>query len=454
MIHLFRNRNFSLLWLGGLISMVGDWALVVALPFEVYQRTGSTLATAGMLLASLVPAFLFGSAAGVFVDRWNRRRLMIAVNVGLAIVVLPLLTVDLVGVWIVYVVLVAAKLLEQLFVPAEVALLPHLVGEDELVAANSMSSLNRNLARLIGPVVGGAVVAFGGLTAVVVVDASTFLIAAVLIALISPTAAASAERPREEPGQLAASSALRRGVEEWRDGLRHVLRNASLRPLLGFYLITAFGEGVVGALFVPWVSDVLRGDSTAFAAILSAQAAGGIVGAVIVGRFLSNVRPALLLSIGAVIFGLIDLFIFGYPLFWPVVPPAVVGMVVVGIPATAIGVGMVTLQQTLTSDSHRGRAIGLFGAVFALGAMVGTTIAGLTGQSIGILQLLVIQGSGYVIAGLLVYFTVARGDPTLTPTAAGNSVDATPLLETPVGPQAGVPPAAADKPAATEANRA
>ena len=193
MIRLLRNRNFSLLWLGGLISMIGDWALVVALPFEVYQRTGSTLATAGILLASLVPGFLFGSVAGVFVDRWNRRKLMVGVNVGLAVVLLPLLTVDLIGIWIVYVVLVAAKLLEQLFVPAEVALLPRLVGEDQLVAANSMSSLNRNLARLIGPVVGGAVVAFGGLTAVVVVDAATFLAAAVLIGLISGSVAGSTE---------------------------------------------------------------------------------------------------------------------------------------------------------------------------------------------------------------------------------------------------------------------
>ena len=78
-----------------------------------------------------------------------------------------------------------AKLLEQLFVPAEVALLPHLVGEEQLVAANSMSSLNRNLARLVGPVIGGAVVAFGGLAGVVVVDAASFLVAALLIALIS-----------------------------------------------------------------------------------------------------------------------------------------------------------------------------------------------------------------------------------------------------------------------------
>jgi predicted MFS family arabinose efflux permease len=437
-LELLRTRNFSFLWLGGLVSLVGDWALVVALPFEVYRRTDSTLATAGILLASLLPAFLFGSAAGVFVDRWDRRRLMIVVNVGLAVTLLPLLAVDALGIWIVYVVLVAAKLLEQLFVPAEVALLPRLVRDDQLVAANSMSSLNRNLARLIGPMIGGLVVALGGLAAVVVVDAATFLVAALLIALISPGAGKLPARVPSPVGDpfAAPASAFARALHEWRDGLGHVMGNPSLRPLLGFYLITAFGEGVVGALFVPWVSDVLGADSTAFAALLSAQAAGGIIGAIIVARFLGGARPALMLSIGAITFGLIDLFIFGYPLFWPIVLPAIVGMVLVGIPATAMTVGMVTLQQTLTSDSHRGRAVGLFGAVFALGAMVGTLIAGLFGQRIGILQLLVVQGLGYALAGLLLYFTVARHDTTQPLTEVVE-----PLIDAGPGPQAGSPPA-------------
>ena len=149
-----------------------------------------------------------------------------------------------------------------------------------------------------------------------------------------------------------------------------------------------------------------------------------------------------MLSVGAIAFGLIDLFIFGYPLFWPLVAPAIIGMVFVGIPATAMNVGMVTLQQTLTSDSHRGRAVGLFGAVFALGAMLGTLVAGVLGETIGILQMLVVQGTGYALAGLLIYFTVARR---YDASAAGSSHDdATPLLDASPGPQAGVPPAVSD----------
>ena len=110
-----------------------------------------------------MPAFLFGSPAGVFVDRVNRRTLMVWVNVAMAVSLLPLLAWIRSGSGSFTPSLVVATLLKQLFLPAEVALLPQLVGKEDLVAANSLSTLNRQLARLIGPVIGGATVALGRL---------------------------------------------------------------------------------------------------------------------------------------------------------------------------------------------------------------------------------------------------------------------------------------------------
>src|SRR3954454_3146630 len=113
MLRLLRTRDFSLLWTAGLISMMGDWALVAALPFEIYRRTGSTLATAAVLIAGIGPQIIFGSAAGVFVDRWDRKRLIVWVNVALALALLPLFAVDQLGLWLAYVVLVVMNVLEQ-----------------------------------------------------------------------------------------------------------------------------------------------------------------------------------------------------------------------------------------------------------------------------------------------------------------------------------------------------
>lgn len=408
MIGVLRQRNFGLLWLAGLISMTGDWVLMVGVPVEVYRRTGSTLATAGMLLAWLVPAIVLGSVAGVFVDRWDRRRLMIAVNIALAIVLLPLLVVDAAGIWLVYVVFVAASCLEQLFEPAEVALLPNLLegGEDQLVTANALSGMNRQLARILGPVIGGVAVAAGGLVAVALLDALSFIAAALLILAIrtSRGRAAHAAEPSQPHGSVEhdAATAWTKLRREWAEGLRIVLAHPVLRALLAFVVITRIGEGLTGTLFVPWATDALHTDATGYGWLLSTQAIGGLAGAAVVGRFGKRIDPLRLLIWSAVTFGLIDLVLFTYPAFYPVLAPALVLMVVVGVPGAAMGVALTTIQQANAEDRVRGRVVGGLMALGAVGSLVGAVAAGFLGEVVPVIPLLIVQGSGYVLAGLAV----------------------------------------------------
>ena len=90
MLSLLRRRDFSLVWTASLISATGDWVLLIGLPIYVFQLTGSTLATSAMFVAELVPQIAFGSVAGVFVDRWDRKRTMVAANLILTFAILPL----------------------------------------------------------------------------------------------------------------------------------------------------------------------------------------------------------------------------------------------------------------------------------------------------------------------------------------------------------------------------
>jgi MFS family permease len=168
---LLRRRDFRRVWISGLASMTGDWVTFTGLPLVVYDLTGSTLATGAMFLAGLVPRIAFGSLAGVLVDRWDRRRILIGANLAHALFLLPLLAVHSESqLWIVYVVAFVQATLGQLVDPAEGALLPRLVERDELVAANALNGLNNNLARLIGPMVGGVTVQAFGLQGIVVID--------------------------------------------------------------------------------------------------------------------------------------------------------------------------------------------------------------------------------------------------------------------------------------------
>ncbi len=401
MLRLLRQRNFGLLWIGGLISMIGDWVLFVGLPFEIYRITGSTLATGGMVLALLVPRIVLGSVAGVYVDRWDRRRLMIVVNVLLAFFLLPLLAVGVIGLWVAFVVLVIESSLEQLFVPAEMALLPNLLegGEEELVTANALSGVNRHLARLIGPAIGGVVVALGGLTAVAILDAASFLLAAGLIAAIRTTKSRAERHDSLEHDTL---SAWQRLLGEWRDGLRLVGRDVVLRAVMIFLVITAVGEGLTLTLFVPWVRDALHSDSAGYGAVLSTQAIGGLTGALVIGRIGPRINPLRMLIVAAVVFGAIDLVLFTYPVLYPVIGPALVMLVIVGVPGAAMGAAIATLQQVRAEDRQRGRVVGAIGAVAAVGSLVGAVVAGFAGEVLPVVLLLVVQGSGYVIGGLVV----------------------------------------------------
>src|SRR4051812_48188363 len=119
MFTILRQRNFGLVWFGGLVSSTGDWMLLMALPVYAYQLTGSTLATGGTLASVVAPQLLFGSVAGVFVDRWDRRRTLIVINGLLALGLLPLLLADSADrLWLMYTVAFVEASLSQFLRPA------------------------------------------------------------------------------------------------------------------------------------------------------------------------------------------------------------------------------------------------------------------------------------------------------------------------------------------------
>jgi MFS family permease len=418
---LLRHRNFALLWFGGLISMIGNWMLFIALPVYVYELTGSTLATGVMFMVGRLPSLLLGSVAGVFVDRWDRRRTMIITNLLLAAVLVPLALVSATGwLWIIYLVAFVQSTIEQFFSPAENALLPTLVGEEHLVAANSLNALNNNLARLLGPAIGGVVATQLGLGGVALLDAATFLVAALLIALMRlPATEPIASTEQETPVE---ASPLQTLMHEWVEGLRLVRRLPVVMLLFGMTALMAIGEGILAVLFVPFVTEVLSGEALVLGWLMSAQAIGGLLGGMIVAQLGANRSPARLLGPSAVIFGLIDLAIFNYPAFFPGITIALVLFILVGLPAAAMGASFHALLQSSVPDSYRGRIFGAHNTTFSLLNLLGMAFASFMGEVLAIIPVISTQGIVYVLAGLLALWGLPRylggseaGAPTSNP---------------------------------------
>jgi MFS family permease len=230
--------------------------------------TGSSLVTSTVFLLGLLPGLVVGPLVGVLVDRWDRRRTLVTVSLAQAVLLLPLLAVR--GhqqLWIVYAVTAVEAALGHLFQPAKNAQVPALVPAEQLVAANSLTGLTDNLARLVGGPMGGIILQLGGLQGVVLCDAASFLIAALLLArgpsragTQAPAAGAAAADP-VAGGPTAA-------------GLGLIRRDRRLGGALAVIAVSSVAQGIFVVLFVVFVIRVLHGGASEVGLLRGVQAIG------------------------------------------------------------------------------------------------------------------------------------------------------------------------------------
>jgi Na+/melibiose symporter-like transporter len=398
---LLRRRDFGLLWAGGLISETGDWFLLVGLPVWVLQVTGSSLVTATVFLVGLLPSLVVGPLAGVLVDRWDRRRTLVAVSLAEAAFLLPLLAVDGRGdLWVVYLVMAVEASLGQLNDPARNALVPALVGRDDLVGANALVGLNGNLARLVGSPLGGVLVELAGLPGLVVGDAVSFLVGAALLALIRPGAPAAEPEP--------APAAARGMLGEWLDGLAVVVGDRGLRWGLAVDGLAAVAQGIFTVLFVLFVARELGGDGAQVGLLRGVQAVGGLLGGVLVVGLSRRLEPGRLLGVSLLAFGLVDLAIWNGPLVTTAGWLYLGLFAAAGIPGIAFLTGLTALVQERTDDAYLGRVFATYYGSFNGLTGVGMLAAGLLGDRVGVVAVLNGQAGLYLLAGLLAVATLGR----------------------------------------------
>ncbi len=301
MLAALRRRDFALVWSAGLVSLIGDRALTTALPFYVYQRTGSTVASAALFAAIYLPLMLLGSVAGVFVDWWDRRRMMVTASLIQAVTLVPVV-LGRPDIWLVCLVGFVETSAAMFFHPAEQALLPRLVEADQLVPANALTGLNDNIARLVGPPIGGALLGFFGLGSVAAIDSASFLLASALIALVAKPVAAIDGRSVGTRVVAASGESLWR---EWRDGLRLVRRDPFIAGLFVVLGLTSLAGTIIDPLYAPFVRSILHGGPTALGWLSTAGAVGAVLAGLIVGRVGRAVSPWQMTAVGTVAAGVL-----------------------------------------------------------------------------------------------------------------------------------------------------
>ena len=410
MLSTLRQRNFALLWVSSLISLIGDRALMTALPFYVYEQTGSTLAMAGMFGASYLPAFLFSSVAGVFVDRWDRKRILVVTNLIQSAVMLTLLLIQPTGwLWLVFLVTFIQMTLAMFTMPAEGALIPNLVAESQLLPANALTGLGNTIARLIGPAAGGVLLGVFGLSSVVFVDSASFLLAALLVLRIAVPARPAAAPPADVAGTIWTSwRALGR---EWWEGLQLVRRTRLLAALFIVMNVTSLGGTLIDPLFVPFVQVQLHAGAEARGFLSTIGAVGGLLGGVLIGWIGNRAAPRYIVGWGTVIAGGFMLVIYNQTrLESAAVLICLMTVVVIG-----ANVAATSLLQAGTPEQYRGRIYGALGTTNALIGLVAVGLAGALGEVVGIVPMLDVAAAITALAGVLGLVLLPRNEQAAGP---------------------------------------
>lgn len=271
---LVRRPQFRTLWLAQLVSLLGDWFNSVALVILVNRYAGSGVAVGTLFVARALPPFFFGPIAGVVADRFNRKAVLVITDILRFFIVLGFLLVDKKSeVWLLYVLTAAQFSIAAFFEPARAAILPSVVEPNELLAANTISSVTWSVTLAFGAAIGGFTAAAFGPETSLIIDAATFVLSALLVLPLRVL------RP-------VASTEHTSGWRDMLDGFRYVTRR---RNIAAFTLIKGMCQvgniDVMIAVFAQSIFVVGKEGALTIGLMWAAHGIGAVIGPVIGNRF-------------------------------------------------------------------------------------------------------------------------------------------------------------------------
>lgn len=386
------SRPFRRLYFGQAVSMVGSAVTTVAVPYQLYQLTHSTVALALLAASALVPLLTASFVGGAVADAVDRRKLLLAAEAGLLVVSVALLANSLLDdpkLWVLYAAEIAGVACYGFARPAMDATVPRLVGDDQIVQAISVQSVYESLAHVAGPAVGGVLIAAIGLPGTYMVDVASFAASLVAIWLLPPV----------PPSHEAQRASLRSIV----DGFRLVARE---KALLGIFLVdtNAMIFGMPSALFPP-LAEHFGGGSQTLGLLYAAPNAGALLCSVLSGWIAHVRRQGLGVCVAAglwgaaiAVFGLVDS-----------LPVALVFLAIAGGADFVSAVLRSAILIGVTPDHMRGRLSGIELAQVASAPTLGNVEAGLL-ASVTSVRVSIASGGVLCVAGTIL---IALALPTL-----------------------------------------
>jgi len=397
----FSNRSFSLLWIGQMVSQSGDYIFDVVALWLVLQLTGDVFKVGLTTATILLPSVLIGPIAGVYVDKFNRRDIILVSNIFQAITVAGIAVLYTLGGLSFPVLLVLLFLLNagaQFVRPSVTAVIPRIMAKEDLAAANSLFSVSSSLNQIVGFGIGGLMVLLLGVAIPIYYDSFTFIFAAASVVLIArpvldvpPITLSGPNVDSENPSSF---------KDKFLQGLRFIRTSRFLLELIALALVLNFFAGGVQTLIAPYAKITVHGNAGTYGAMLAALSLGTVLGSVVVGKIEARKYVGKLLFLGVLgaggsvaLIGVTTVALY-----------SIVLMLVIGVSLAFANLPLQVLIQARVPGHLLVRVFTSLGALVTMATPIAAIITGSVASSIQIGPTLQLYGVLMVIVTVGAYF--------------------------------------------------
>ncbi len=353
---LLRNRNFVPLWIGQLVSYLGDQFMLIAVLATINKLAGGGSFYIVLLAVSLAaPQILFGLIGGVLVDKLDRKWTMIITDVVRAIAMFSMLLVagDVARVWIFYPAIFAIGTSQMLFYPARASAMPALVSKRNLAGANALLEAGFVVALIFGSGMAGLLVENLGEDFAFSFNGFAFLFSALMILIINVP-------PRRVHHTKTGGSSYGQVWRELREGLVYIWRTRSMRYIMGLSVIVAVGLGAVIALVLDYLTLELQVGAQGFGVVIGILGIGIVIGGILIQRLSKFLPTNRLVALAIFLQGVaVGAFVFHPPFGLVLFLTALIGFSL--IVARAV---LSTLTQAIPPEEYRGRVQSAYNLIF------------------------------------------------------------------------------------------
>ena len=407
-----KNKNFFFLWVSQIVSQLGDRLGQMALIGFVYLRTpGSTVEIAKILSFTIIPVFLIGPIAGVYVDRWDRRRTMYICDLvrTILVVLIPLFLFHMRHLWFMYLLIFLIFSIGRFFIPAKLAIIPDLVEKKDLLMANSLVNITGMIAAILGFGIAGVVVEWLGAKGSFYLDALSFFVSALLIFFIvvkKVNRQRLSHLSREIVGVVIKESTvvplrLIAVLREIKEGIVYFIKQKEIRFTASVIFLLWSALGAIYVVLIVFVQNTLHSATKDLGLLIMFLGTGLFFGSLIYGRFGQRISHYKIIFVSLILSGIM-LVVFAatlknHPYFFS----AAILSFILGVSVSPIMIASNTIIHNISDNSMMGKIFSSMEMVMHLGFILFMFISSFLAERIPKGYILVIVGIVFSLLGVI-----------------------------------------------------